>query len=86
MDVECHAFVTALAKFTFLDGLHQAGLPVRRKHVACIRALLLVATKEGNSLRGAWAPILSLLSQLARLQLFVSGGLSDEELFLEVRQ
>ena len=77
METERDAFVTSLAKFTFLDSIGQ----IQQKNIDCIKALIAVALHEGDHLQQSWGPILNCLSQLARLQLFAAGAKSDDAFF-----
>ena len=77
METERDAFVTSLAKFTFLDSIRD----IQNKNIDCIKTLIAVALNEGNHLRQSWGPVLNCVSQLARLQLFAQGGMSDDAFF-----
>ncbi|KAJ5080856.1 hypothetical protein N7456_013566 [Penicillium angulare] len=63
------AFVTALAKFTNLGNVKE----MMPKNFEALKALLDVATTEGNQLRTSWRDILTCVSQLDRLQLLSDG-------------
>ncbi|KAJ5812463.1 hypothetical protein N7474_008764 [Penicillium riverlandense] len=63
------AFVTALAKFTNLSNVKE----MMAKNVEALKALLDIATTEGNRLRSSWREILTCISQLDRLQLLSHG-------------
>ncbi|KAL0070795.1 guanine nucleotide exchange protein for ADP-robosylation factor [Marasmius tenuissimus] len=69
LELERNAFVTTLAKFTFLNNLGE----MKTKNMEAIKALLDVAVTEGNSLRGSWHEVLTCVSQLEHMQL-ISGG------------
>lgn len=69
MELERNAFVTTLAKFTFLNNLGE----MRSKNMEAIKALLDVAVSEGNNLKGSWHEVLSCVSQLEHMQLITSG-------------
>ena len=79
METERDAFVTSLAKFTFLDSVRE----IQQKNIDCIKTLIAVALHEGNHLRQSWGPVLNCVSQLARLQLFAAGAKSDDTYFPE---
>lgn len=66
------SFVRVLTKFSGLERLFAAKVP---KNVQCIQALLSTALYEANLLGHAWQPIISALSQLARLHAFANGKL-----------
>jgi brefeldin A-inhibited guanine nucleotide-exchange protein len=69
MELERNAFVTTLAKFTFLNNLGE----MKTKNMEAIKALLDVAVTEGNNLKGSWHEVLSCVSQLEHMQLITSG-------------
>lgn len=69
LDLERNAFVTTLAKFTFLNNLGE----MKTKNMEAIKALLDIAVSEGNHLRSSWNEVLTCVSQLERMQLISSG-------------
>ncbi|PCH41516.1 Sec7-domain-containing protein [Wolfiporia cocos MD-104 SS10] len=69
MELERNAFVTTLAKFTFLNNLGE----MKTKNMEAIKALLDVAVTEGNHLRTSWREVLTCVSQLEHMQLISSG-------------
>ncbi|TFY76798.1 hypothetical protein EWM64_g7215 [Hericium alpestre] len=69
LELERNAFVTTLAKFTFLNNLGE----MKTKNMEAIKALLDVAVTEGNNLKGSWQDVLSCVSQLEHMQLISSG-------------
>jgi brefeldin A-inhibited guanine nucleotide-exchange protein len=69
LELERNAFVTTLAKFTFLNNLGE----MKVKNMDAIKALLDVAVTEGNNLKGSWHEVLSCVSQLEHMQLISSG-------------
>lgn len=70
MELERNAFVTTLAKFTFLNNLGE----MKAKNMEAIKALLDVALSEGNYLKGSWRDVLMCVSQLEHMQLIGSSG------------
>ncbi|KAG6332941.1 hypothetical protein ID866_6147 [Astraeus odoratus] len=70
LELERNAFVTTLAKFTFLNNLGE----MKSKNMEAIKTLLDVAVNEGNNLKGSWRDVLSCVSQLEHMQL-ISGGI-----------
>lgn len=68
MELERNAFVTTLAKFTFLNNLGE----MKAKNMEAIKALLDVALSEGDHLKGSWRDVLMCVSQLEHMQL-ISG-------------
>lgn len=75
LELERNAFVTTLAKFTFLNNLGE----MKSKNVEAIKTLLGVAQTEGNYLKGSWRELLTCVSQLERFQL-ISGGVDQRQL------
>ncbi|WFD35198.1 guanine nucleotide exchange protein for ADP-robosylation factor [Malassezia cuniculi] len=75
LELERNAFVTTLAKFTFLNNLGE----MKSKNVETIKVLLGIAHAEGNYLHGSWREVLTCVSQLERFQL-ISGGLDERTL------
>lgn len=75
MELERNAFVTTLAKFTFLNNLGE----MKSKNVEAIKTLLEIAQNEGNYLKGSWREVLACVSQLERFQL-ISGGVDERQL------
>ncbi|KAF8332688.1 uncharacterized protein EI90DRAFT_2994962 [Cantharellus anzutake] len=69
LELERNAFVTTLAKFTFLNNLGE----MKTKNMEAIKTLLDVAVNEGNNLRGSWHEVLTCVSQLERMQVISSG-------------
>ncbi|CCA66641.1 probable SEC7-component of non-clathrin vesicle coat [Serendipita indica DSM 11827] len=72
MELERNAFVTTLAKFTFLNNLGE----MKTKNMEAIKALLDVALSEGDHLKGSWRDVLMCVSQLEHMQLI--GSAPDE--------
>ena len=69
MELERNAFVTTLAKFTFLNNLAE----MKPKNVEAIKSLLEIAVSDGNNLKASWKEVLTCVSQLERMQLISSG-------------
>lgn len=69
LELERNAFVTTLAKFTFLNNLGEMKI----KNMEAIKALLDIAVSEGNNLKGSWREVLQCVSQLEHMQLIGSG-------------
>lgn len=69
LELERNAFVTTLAKFTFLNNLGE----MKSKNMEAIKTLLDVAVNDGNNLKGSWRDVLSCVSQLEHMQLISSG-------------
>ncbi|KAJ7682831.1 hypothetical protein DFH06DRAFT_1162258 [Mycena polygramma] len=73
LELERNAFVTTLAKFTFLNNLGE----MKTKNMEAIKTLLDVAVTEGNHLKGSWHEVLTCVSQLEHMQL-ISGSTDAE--------
>lgn len=69
LELERNAFVSTLAKFTFLNNLAE----MKPKNVEAIKTLLDIAITDGNNLKGSWKDVLICVSQLERMQLISSG-------------
>ncbi|GAA5875688.1 hypothetical protein JCM1840_003176 [Sporobolomyces johnsonii] len=69
LELERNAFVTTLAKFTFLNNFGE----MKPKNVEAIKALLDIAMVDGNYLKGSWREVLTCVSQLERFQLIAQG-------------
>ncbi|GAA5940878.1 Arf family guanine nucleotide exchange factor SEC7 [Sporobolomyces koalae] len=69
LELERNAFVTTLAKFTFLNNFGE----MKPKNVEAIKTLLDVAMVDGNYLKGSWREVLTCVSQLERFQLIAQG-------------
>lgn len=68
-----------LSKFTTLETVRE----MRQKNILCIKILLEIALLEGEYLEESWMVVLQHISQLARLQIFASGGQTDDMFFSE---
>ena len=75
MELERNAFVTTLAKFTFLNNLGE----MKVKNMEAIKALLDVALSEGDHLKGSWREVLMCVSQLEHMQLIGSASVHDSQ-------
>ena len=69
MELERNAFLTTLAKFTYLNNL----VEMKPKNVEAIKSLLEIAVTDGNNLKGSWRDVLTCVSQVERMQLISSG-------------
>lgn len=77
MDTERDAFVSSLAKFTYLITLKE----MKQKNIECIKALLNIGMHEGNNLGPSWHYVLTCLSQLERYELIGSHRKQDFTFF-----
>lgn len=75
LELERNAFVSTLAKFTFLNNLSE----MKTKNVEAIKALLDIAVADGNLLKKSWIDVLRCVSQLERMQL-ISNGIETPDL------
>jgi len=73
MDTERDAFVSSLAKFTYLITIKE----MKPKNIDCIKALLSIGLSEGNNLGPSWQYVLHCISQLQRLELIGSHSKQD---------
>ncbi|KAI0326659.1 hypothetical protein GY45DRAFT_1258565 [Cubamyces sp. BRFM 1775] len=69
LELERNAFISTLAKFTFLNNLGE----MKTKNMEAIKALLDIAVTEGNHLKASWREVLTCVSQLEHMQLISSG-------------
>merc|ERR1719281_1585956 len=77
MDMERDAFVSSLAKFTYLTTVKE----MKQKNIECIKALFSIGLSEGNNLGPCWVYILHCISQLERLQLIGTRARQDFQFF-----
>jgi len=77
MDTERDAFVSSLAKFTYLITIKE----MKQKNIECIKALFAIGLSEGNNLGPAWQYVLHCISQLERLHLIGSRSREDFQFF-----
>ncbi|CAN6544869.1 unnamed protein product [Malus baccata var. baccata] len=73
MQTQRDAFVTSVAKFTYL---HNAA-DMRQKNVDAVKAIISIAIEDGNYLQEAWEHILTCLSRIEHLQLLGEGAPTD---------
>jgi len=73
MDTERDAFVSSLAKFTYLTTVKE----MKQKNIECIKALLSIGLSEGNNLGPSWQYVLFCISQLQRMELLGTRGKQD---------
>lgn len=74
LELERNAFVTTLAKFTFLNNLGE----MKTKNMEAVRALLDVGLQNGEYLKGSWKDVLMCVSQLEHMQLIGAGQEGNE--------
>ncbi|XP_021809869.1 brefeldin A-inhibited guanine nucleotide-exchange protein 1 isoform X1 [Prunus avium] len=73
MQTQRDAFVTSVAKFTYL---HNAA-DMKQKNVDAVKAIISIAIEDGNHLQEAWEHILTCLSRIEHLQLLGEGAPTD---------
>ncbi|XP_021636150.2 brefeldin A-inhibited guanine nucleotide-exchange protein 1 isoform X2 [Hevea brasiliensis] len=73
MQTQRDAFVTSMAKFTYL---HNAA-DMKQKNVDVVKAIISIAIEDGNYLKEAWEHILTCLSRIEHLQLLGEGAPPD---------
>ena len=77
MSVERDAFVTMLAKYTYLESTK----PMARRNIESFKTLVHVALSDGNGLGSSWAQVLKCLSEFQRLHMIGTGAKTDAQLF-----
>ncbi|XVF67105.1 hypothetical protein PTKIN_Ptkin10aG0093900 [Pterospermum kingtungense] len=76
MQTQRDAFVTSVAKFTFLH----CAADMKQKNVDAVKAIISIAIEDGNHLQEAWEHILTCLSRIEHLQLLGEGAPTDASL------
>lgn len=69
MQTQRDAFVTSLAKFTYLH----CAADIKQKNVDAMKTIMSIAIEDGNYLQEAWEHILTCLSRFEHLQLLGEG-------------
>ncbi|RVX12327.1 Brefeldin A-inhibited guanine nucleotide-exchange protein 1 [Vitis vinifera] len=77
MQTQRDAFVTTVAKFTFLHCVAD----MKQKNVDAVKAIIAIAIEDGNFLQEAWEHILTCLSRFEHLQLLGEGAPPDASFF-----
>ncbi|KAA0059594.1 brefeldin A-inhibited guanine nucleotide-exchange protein 1 isoform X1 [Cucumis melo var. makuwa] len=67
------AFVTSMAKFTYLH----CAADMKQKNVEAVKAIISIAIEDGDFLHEAWEHIFTCLSRIENLQLLGEGAPSD---------
>ncbi|KAH9603398.1 hypothetical protein KSS87_005352 [Heliosperma pusillum] len=73
MQTQRDAFVTSLAKFTYLH----CAVDMKQKNINAIKTIMTIAIEDGNFLQEAWEHILTCLSRFEHLQLLGEGAPAD---------
>ncbi|KAL4392917.1 hypothetical protein AHAS_Ahas03G0393000 [Arachis hypogaea] len=77
MQTQRDAFVTSVAKFTYLH----CAADMKQKNVDAVKAIISIAIEDGDYLHEAWEHILTCLSRVEHLQLLGEGAHSDATFF-----
>ena len=77
MATERDAFVTMLAKYTYLESTKTMG----RRNIESFKTLVNLALTRGNSLGASWAQVLKCLSEFQRLHMIGTGAKTDSQIF-----
>ncbi|KAL3514922.1 hypothetical protein ACH5RR_021824 [Cinchona calisaya] len=73
MQTQRDAFVTSVAKFTYLH----CAADMKQKNVDAVKAIISIAIECGNHLEESWEHVLTCLSRFEHLQLLGEGAPSD---------
>lgn len=76
-NTERDAFITMLAKYTYLESTKAMG----KRNIECFKALVQIALSDGNGLGNSWAQVLKCLSEFQRLHMIGTGAKTDAQLF-----
>ncbi|CAN1305063.1 Brefeldin A-inhibited guanine nucleotide-exchange protein 2 [Linum perenne] len=79
MQTQRDAFVTSIAKFTYLH----CAADMRQKNVDAVKAIIAIAIEDGNHLQECWEHILTCLSRIEHLQLLGEGAPTDASFLRE---
>jgi len=74
---ERDAFVTMLAKYTYLESTKMMG----KRNIESFKTLVQLALSDGNGLGNSWAQVLKCLSEFQRLHMIGTGAKTDAQLF-----
>ncbi|EFJ24773.1 hypothetical protein SELMODRAFT_173646 [Selaginella moellendorffii] len=77
MRTERDAFVTSLAKFTYLHS----PADIKQKNIDSIKAVISIADEDGNYLQEAWEHVLTCVSRFEHLHLIGEGAPPDATFF-----
>ncbi|OVA00690.1 SEC7-like [Macleaya cordata] len=77
MQTQRDAFVTSVAKFTYLH----CAADMKQKNVDAVKTIISIAIEDGNHLQEAWEHILTCLSRFEHLQLLGEGAPPDASFF-----
>ena len=82
MCTERDAFVTMLAKYTYLESTKA----MRRRNIESFKTLVHIALADGNHLGASWAPVLKCISECQRLHMIGTGAKTDTQLFFPSKE
>eukprot|EP00967_Tisochrysis_lutea_P123999 scaffold206989_cov27-Tisochrysis_lutea.AAC.2 len=77
MQTEREAFVTMLAKYTYLDSAKTMG----QRNIEAFKTIISLALTDGNHLGSSWAQVLKCLSEFQRLHMIGTGAKTDASIF-----
>ncbi|XP_058070216.1 brefeldin A-inhibited guanine nucleotide-exchange protein 1 isoform X4 [Magnolia sinica] len=77
MQTQRDAFVTTVAKFTYLH----CAADMKQKNVDAVKTIMTIAIEDGNYLQESWEHILTCLSRFEHLQLLGEGAPPDASFF-----
>lgn len=77
MHTQRDAFVTSVAKFTYLH----CAADMKQKNVDAVKAIMSIAIEDGNFLQEAWEHVLTCLSRFEHLLLLGEGAPPDASFF-----
>ncbi|XP_075094111.1 brefeldin A-inhibited guanine nucleotide-exchange protein 1 isoform X2 [Nicotiana tabacum] len=77
MQTQRDAFVTSMAKFTYLH----CAADMKQKNVDAMKTIMSIAIEDGSHLHEAWEHFLTCLSRFEHLQLLGEGAPSDSSFF-----
>jgi brefeldin A-inhibited guanine nucleotide-exchange protein len=77
MHTERDAFVSSLSKFTQVSAVKE----IKEKNIECIRALLNLASYEGNYLKNSWFYVLDCISKIDYMHVLGTGARKDSDFF-----
>ncbi|KAJ0988116.1 hypothetical protein J5N97_006472 [Dioscorea zingiberensis] len=78
MQTQRDAFVTSVAKFTYLH----CAADMKQKNVDAVKAIISIAIEDGNYLQEAWEHVLTCLSRFEHLHLLGEGAPPDASFFI----
>ncbi|CAA6672300.1 unnamed protein product [Spirodela intermedia] len=77
MQTQRDAFVTSVAKFTYLH----CAADMKQKNVDAVKAIISIAIEDGDFLQESWEHVLTCLSRFEHLQLLGEGAPPDASYF-----